>query len=242
MWDVIAMRGSMQEHAEKWDFRTQKCSKGCSQILRITEVEDHNCITALEDMLIDLREECKNKSEELLECKEQIRTLQAEVAVQKYIHEDIKWDGWKMSSIKTDRFCCTTCDSYNLCLYCYCRSIHKHHNFIVYGPLGVLVSYETKTPEVVGPDQIMKKEIFLKNVGDRLEITVFPYKQPRPLQEFKSTFSTIDTNESGSVYFHFQVPSDPGVYENQFRFFCNRRHEKFGAIIKIQYRVGAPPE
>ena len=80
----------MQEHADKCEFRTQKCSKGCSKILRITEVEDHNCITALEDMLIDMREECKNKSEELLECKEQIRTLQAEVAVQKYVHEDIK--------------------------------------------------------------------------------------------------------------------------------------------------------
>ena len=83
----------------------------------------------------------------------------------------------------------------------------------------------------------MKKEIFLKNVGDKLDLTVYPYKQPRPLQEFKSTFSTINTDECGSVYFHFQVPSEQGLYENQFRFFCNKRNENFGSIIKIKYEV-----
>ena len=115
--------------------------------------------------------------------------------------------------------------------------MHKHHNFIIYGALGVLILHESETPLKVSADQIMKKEIFLKNVGDKLEITVFPYKQPRPLQEFKSTFSTIQTGESGSVYFHFQVPSESGVYENQFRFFCNKRCEKFSSIIKIKYEV-----
>jgi len=237
MCEVITTRGTMKEHAEIWDFRTQKCMKGCSRILRITEVENHNCISAIEDLLIDVREECKSKAEEVIEWQEQIKALQAEVAVQKYIHEDIKCDGCKMSSIKTDRFCWNNCDCYNLWLYCYWRNIHKYHTFTVHGPLGVQIMHESKTPQQVGTDQIMKKEIFLKNVGDKLEITVFPYKQPRPLQEFKSTFSTIDTNESGSVYFHFQVPSEPGVYENQFRFFCNKRLEKFGAIIKIKYEV-----
>ncbi|CAI2373519.1 unnamed protein product [Moneuplotes crassus] len=238
--EVITTRGKMAEHSLVCEYRTQKCTKGCSKILRITEVEDHNCISALEDLIIELREECKERTEEVLECKEEIKALKAEVAVQKYIHEDIKCDGCKMSSIKTDRFCCNTCDSYNLCLFCYCRNSHKQHNFTIYGALGVLILHESKTPEKVNPDQIMKKEIFLKNVGDKIEITVFPYKQPRPLQEFKSTFSTINTNESGSVYFHFQVPSEVGVYENQFRFFCNKRHEKFGSIIKIKYEVVEP--
>jgi hypothetical protein len=59
-------------------------------------------------MLIEIREECKEKNEELIECKEQIKALQAEAAVQKYVHEDIKCDGCKMSSIKTDRFLCNT--------------------------------------------------------------------------------------------------------------------------------------
>ena len=80
----------MNEHAENCDFRTQKCTKGCSKILRVTEVEDHNCISALEDLLVEVREESKSKTEELIECQEQIKSLQAEVAVQKYIHEDIK--------------------------------------------------------------------------------------------------------------------------------------------------------
>lgn len=234
---VITSRGTMGEHSEIWEYRTQKCAKGCSQILRVTEVESHNCISALEDLVIEVREEVKNKEEELVELREQVKALQAEVAVQKYVHEDIKWDGWKMSSIKTDRFLCTTWDSYNLCLYCYWRNVHKHHPFTVYSALGVLILHESTTPERVHTDSIMKKEIFLKNVGDKLEITVYPHKQPRPLQEFKSTFSTIQTNESGSVYFHFQVPSEPGVYENQFRFFCNKRHEKFGSVMKIKYEV-----
>lgn len=234
---AITTRGTMAEHSEVWEFRTQKCEKGCSKILRVTEVEDHNCISALEDLLIDIREECKEKAEIMLDCQEQIKALQAEAEVQKYIHEDIKWDGCKMSSIKTDRFSWNTCDSYNLWLYWYCRQIHKHHNFTVHGALGVLILHESKTPKKVHTDQIMKKEIFLKNVGDKLEITVYPYKQPRPLQEFKSTFSTIQKNESGSVYFHFQVPSEVGIYENQFRFFCNKRNEKFGSIIKIRYEV-----
>jgi hypothetical protein len=41
--------------------------KGCSRILRITEVENHNCISAIEDLLIDVREECKSKAEEVIE-------------------------------------------------------------------------------------------------------------------------------------------------------------------------------
>lgn len=237
MWPSITTRGKMAEHAEEWEYRTQKWDKGCSQILRITELESHNCIASLEDMIIEMREECKEYAEELIEWKEQIKALQAEAAVQKYVHEDIKCDGCKMSSIKTDRFLWNSWDSFNLCLYWYCRNVHKHHSFTVYGAFGVLILHESKTPEKVSADQIMKKEIFLKNMGDKLEITVYPYKQPRPLQEFKSTFSTIENGESGSVYFHFQVPCDPGVYENQFRFFCNKRHEKFGSIIKIKYEV-----
>ena len=54
---VITTRGTMQEHAETCEFRTQKCTKGCSKILRITEVEDHNCISVLEDLIIELKEE-----------------------------------------------------------------------------------------------------------------------------------------------------------------------------------------
>lgn len=67
MCDVITTRGTMKEHSENCEFRTQKCTKGCSKILRVTEVEDHNCIAALEDMLIDMREECKEKTEELID-------------------------------------------------------------------------------------------------------------------------------------------------------------------------------
>mmetsp|Transcript_18708 Transcript_18708/g.21505 ORF Transcript_18708/g.21505 Transcript_18708/m.21505 type:complete len:99 (+) Transcript_18708:402-698(+) len=98
----------MKEHEDECEFRTQKCTKGCSKILRITEIEEHNCISALEDMMIEVKEECKEKTEEILYLKEQIKALQAEVSVQKYIHEDIKCDGCRMSSIKTDRFSCST--------------------------------------------------------------------------------------------------------------------------------------
>ena len=82
------------------------------------------------------------------------------------------------------------------------------------GPLGVHILHESKVPQRVNPDSIVKKEIFFKNIGDRLEITVYPYKQPVPLQEFKSTFSVTNKLENGSVYFHFQVRSESGVYEN----------------------------
>lgn len=235
--EVTTTRKKMKEHAETCEFRTQRCTKGCSKILMMSEIESHNCIAALEDMIIELREECKWKTEDILDYKEQIKSLQAEVAVQKYVHEDIKCSEWKMYPLKTDRFLCQSWDDYNLCLYCYCRNVHKHHEFHIYGALGVLILHESETPALVYTDQIMKKEIFLKNIGDKVEITVYPYKQPRPLQEFKSTFSTIQTNEAGSVYFHFQVPSEPGIYENQFRFFCNKRHESFGNVIKIKYEV-----
>lgn len=235
--DVTTTRKEMKEHAEQWLFRTQKCTKGCSKILMLSEVESHNCISALEDLVNDLQEENKSVREDLYECKELIKSLQSEIEVKKYVHEDIKWSECKMAPIKTERFLCQSCDDYNLWLYWYWRQVHKHHSFYIYGALGVLILHESDTPEVVYSDQIMKKEIFLKNVGDKVEITVYPYKQPRPLQEFKSTFSTINTNEAGSVYFHFQVPSDAGVYENQFRFFWNKRHESFGAVIKIRYEV-----
>ena len=71
------------------------------------------------------------------------------------------------------------------------------------GPLGVHILHESKVPPRANPDSIVKKEIFFKNIGDRLEITVYPYKQPVPLQEFKSTFSVTNKLENGSVYFHF---------------------------------------
>ena len=85
-----------------------------------------------------------------------------------------------MQPIKTDRFLCTQCPDYNLCLYCYCRNPHKH-TFQVLGPLGVHVLHESSTPERVSRDSIVKKEFFFKNLGDKLEITVYPYKQPVPL-------------------------------------------------------------
>ena len=105
------------------------------------------------------------------------------------------------------------------------------------GPLGVHSLHESEIPTKVLPEAIIKKEIFFKNIGDKLEITVYPYKQPVPLQEFKSTFSITQKGECGSVYFHFQVPVNPGNYENQFRMFCNKRHESFGQIIKFKYEV-----
>ena len=94
----------MKEHAETCQFRTQKCEKGCSKILMVSEIDSHNCISALEDLLIEVREECKSKSEELYDCKEQVKSLQAELDVQKYVHEDITCSECKMSPIKTDRF------------------------------------------------------------------------------------------------------------------------------------------
>ena len=147
MWKYVTSRALMKEHEDQCEYRTQKCNKGCSKILRITEVEEHNWISALEDLLSEVREECKEKNEEMIELKEQIKALQAEVGVQKYIHEDIKCDGWKMSSIKTDRFAWNTCDSFNLWLYWYWRNMHKHHSFTVFGALGVLILHESITPE-----------------------------------------------------------------------------------------------
>ncbi len=82
------------------------------------------------------------------------------------------------------------------------------------GPLGVHVLHESTTPETVPSDSIIKKEFFFKNLGDKLEITVYPYKQPVPLQEFKSTYSIVGEREKGSVYFHFQTPIEHGTYEN----------------------------
>ena len=61
MWSYVTSRALMKEHSDQCEFRTQKWEKGCSKILRVTEVEDHNCISALEDLLLEVREECKEK-------------------------------------------------------------------------------------------------------------------------------------------------------------------------------------
>ncbi len=85
-----------------------------------------------------------------------------------------------MEPIKTDRFKCLTCEQdYDLCLYCYCRSVEhpKTHKFQLLGPLGVTIVKETEVPYIQKRGQILKKEIFFKNIGDECELTVRPYKQ-----------------------------------------------------------------
>jgi hypothetical protein len=95
-----------------------------------------------------------------------------------------------MEPIKTDRFKCQVCNDYDLCLYCYCRGNHnKQHKFSVLGPLGIVILKESDVPYFQKKGQILKKEIFFKNIGDEVELTVKPYtyknqQQEAPLQEF----------------------------------------------------------
>jgi len=94
-----------------------------------------------------------------------------------------------MEPIRTDRFKCLTCETdYDLCLYCYCRGISaaassgapnghsKSHKFQVLGPLGVVIVKESDVSYFQKRGQILKKEIFFKNVGEEVELTVRPYK------------------------------------------------------------------
>lgn len=81
--------------------------------------------------------------------------------------------------IKTDRFKCQQCLDYDLCMYCYCRGNHnKAHKFSVLGALGIVILRESEVPYFQKKGQILKKEIFFKNMGEELELTVRPYKAP----------------------------------------------------------------
>ena len=110
---------------------------------------------------------------------EVIKELQTQLQLKSYEHENVACYECLMEPIKTDRFKCLTCDSdYDLCLYCYCRSAShpKAHKFQVLGPLGVLIAKESDVTYFQKRGQILKKEIFFKNVGEELELTVRPYK------------------------------------------------------------------
>ena len=115
--------------------------------------------------------------------------------------------------------------------------MHKHHKLQPLGPIGIQIMNESQIPERLLGGQILKKELFFKNLGEDIELTVYPFKQPWPLQEFQSTYVLVPKGDKASVYFHFLVPNEPGEYENQFRFFCKKRFESFGAPIVISFRV-----
>jgi len=50
------------------------------------------------------------------------------------------------------------------------------------GPLGVTIVRETEVSYLQKRGQILKKEIFFKNIGDECELTVRPYKQSQGVQ------------------------------------------------------------
>lgn len=94
-----------------------------------------------------------------------------------------------MDPIKTDRFKCQQCADCDLCLYCYCRGSHsKTHKFTVLGPCGVVIVKESDTAYFQKRGQILKKEIFFKNIGEEVELTIRPYNKASGeaimLQEF----------------------------------------------------------
>jgi hypothetical protein len=61
--------------------------------------------------------------------------------------------------------------------------------------LGIVILKESEVPYFQKKGQILKKEIFFKNIGEELELTVRPYKaqgEPQiPLQEFQSTYISV---------------------------------------------------
>jgi hypothetical protein len=44
------------------------------------------------------------------------------------------------------------------------------------GPLGIVILKESDVPYFQKKGQILKKEIFFKNMGEEVELTVRPYK------------------------------------------------------------------
>jgi hypothetical protein len=94
-----------------------------------------------------------------------------------YEHENIICDECKAAPIRTDRFKCSVCPEYDLCLYCYCRGVHnKNHKVLVLGALGILIVNESDVASIQKRGHILKKEIFFKNIGEDLELTVHPCK------------------------------------------------------------------
>jgi len=81
-------------------------------------------------------------------------------------------------------------------LYCYCRGSHnKTHKFQILGPLGIIILKESDVSYFQKKGAILKKEIFFKNIGEEVELTVRPYRpvgEPlSPLQEFQSTYILV---------------------------------------------------
>ena len=94
-----------------------------------------------------------------------------------YEHEGIACTECFMEPISTDRFRCQMCSDCDLCLYCYCRGSHnKNHKFKKLGPLGVIVIRESDVGFYQKKENILKKEIFFKNIGEEVELTIKPLK------------------------------------------------------------------
>jgi hypothetical protein len=158
-------------------------------------MQHHNCIASLTAEVKMLRVNEQILKEEVTKQGEAIKELQVQLNLKSYVHEGIGCHECMMEPIRTDRFKCLTCESsdegaasYNLCLYCYCRSAAasstsaqhpKTHKFACLGPLGIVIVKESDVTYFQKRGHILKKEIFFKNVGEELELTVKPFK-PQP--------------------------------------------------------------
>jgi len=239
--EFVGARHLMKDHAAICEFKTEVCTKGCQKVLKQSEIPNHNCIASLTAEVKMLRANEEILRDEVQKQTECIKELQSSLSLKSYHHENVACVECMMDPIKTDRFKCQQCADYDLCLYCYCRGSHpKTHKFLVLGPLGVVIVKESDVPYFQKRGQILKKEIFFKNIGEEVELTVKPYNKasgldPLSLQEFQSTYIFVPQSEYGSVYFHFIVQNEDGHYSAKFRLYCRKRNEFFGLPITINY-------
>jgi hypothetical protein len=240
----VAARHLIGEHTLACEFKTEICQKGCQKVLKQSEMGAHNCIASLTAEVKMLRANEELLREEVIKQQEVIKEMQGSLALKSYEHENIACFECLMEPIRTDRFKCLTCESdVDLCLYCYCRGGHpKTHKFQVLGPLGITILRESDVPYFQKRGQILKKEIFFKNLGEDLELQVRPHKPQLmgQLQEFQSTYVQVAQGDCGSVYFHFIVQNEDGSYQAKFRLYCRKRNEYFGPVIVINYQVSGP--
>ncbi|CDW86256.1 e3 ubiquitin-protein ligase nrdp1-like [Stylonychia lemnae] len=245
--DFIGARHLMRDHSQQCEYKTEICQKGCQKVLKQSEIINHNCIASLTAEVKMLRANEELLRDDVIKQQESIKELSCALQLKNYIHENIACYECNMDPIKTDRFKCQQCQDFDICLYCYCRGSHpKTHKFTVLGPLGVAIIKESDVAYFQKRGQILKKEIFFRNMGEELELTVRPYnkglggenqQQPVHLSEFQSTYIQVPQNEYGSVYFHFIVQNDDGKYSAKFRLYCRKRNEYFGMPITINYQV-----
>lgn len=104
--EFIAARRLMKDHNPTCEYKTEICQKGCQKVLKLSEMQQHNCIESLTNEIKVLKVNETLLKEEVMKQKDVIKELDGQLQLKNYVHENITCYECMMDPIKTDRFKC----------------------------------------------------------------------------------------------------------------------------------------